>query len=330
MIDIYNTETMIAGLQLLPPKPVFLRDRYFPSDDTTIFATEDVLVDIKDEYQRKMAPCVIERKGGIMVGREGYKTDRIKPANVAPKRVLTIDNIRKRQFGETLFSRRKPEEREAAILRQDLVELSDMIDQREEYMASKVLLENGYTMRHYADEYGGDKYEEFEVHFYEEDQNPSVYVPAAAWNAADDKWYQDLTAMVRSLLKMLDNRRVEIGRIEPTELAAGATSYGRIIVDGTTLELLSYSLQYLDEDGKVKSFVPEESIAVTAPNTGKFLYGAVTQMEESDRDFHTYMAKRVPHLVTDVENSIRSITEKSKPLAVPNIKNSTISAKVLF
>ena len=42
------------------------------------------------------------------------------------------------------------------------------------------------------------------------------------------------------------------------------------------------------------------------------------------------MAKRVPHLVTDVENSIRSITEKSKPLAVPNIKNSTISAKVLF
>ena len=199
MIDIYNTETMIAGLQLLPPKPVFLRNRYFPSDDTTIFATEDVLVDIKDEYQRKMAPCVIERKGGIMVGREGYKTDRIKPANVAPKRALTIDNIRKRQFGETLFSRRKPEEREAAILRQDLVELSDMIDQREEYMASKVLFENGYTMRHYADEYGGDKYEEFEVHFYEEDQNPSVYVPAAAWNAADDKWYQDLTAMVRSL-----------------------------------------------------------------------------------------------------------------------------------
>ncbi|MFR1661443.1 MAG: major capsid protein, partial [Gallintestinimicrobium sp.] len=102
------------------------------------------------------------------------------------------------------------------------------------------------------------------------------------------------------------------------------------IVDGTALELLSYSLQYLDEDGKVKSFVQEESIAVTAPNTGKFLYGAVTQMEESDREFHTYMAKRVPHLVTDVENSIRSITEKSKPLAVPNIKNSTISAKVLF
>ena len=85
----------------------------------------------------------------------------------------------------------------------------------------------------------------------------------------------------------------------------------------------------------MKSFVPEDSIAVTAPNTGKFLYGAVTQMEESDRDFHTYLAKRVPHLVTDVENSIRSITEKSKPLAVPNIKNcllytSTASWQCLF
>ena len=53
-------------------------------------------------------------------------------------------------------------------------------------------------------------------------------------------------------------------------------------------------------------------------------------MDGRVRDFHTYMAKRVPHRVTDVEKSIRSITEKSKPLAVPNIKNSTISAKVLF
>lgn len=356
MINIYEPQTMVTAVQLIPPKPVFLRDRYFPSDDKTIFATEDVLVDYKDEYKRKMAPCVIPRKGGILVGREGYKTERLTPPYVAPERILTIDNLNKRQFGETLFSRRKPEEREAAILRQDLVELSDMIDQREEYMAAKTLFENGYSMRHYADEYGGNKYEEFEIHFYDEEQDPAVYVPSAAWNVNNDKWYQDLTAIVRSMksrgvpvsdlligsnvaaeimrndyfLKLLDNRRIQIGKLEPKEMAAGATSYGEIVVDGTVLEILSYTLKYVDENRKEQSFVPEDSIAVTAPNTGKFLYGAVTQMEESDKKFHTYMAKRVPHMVTNVKDSIRTLTQKSRPLAVPNVKNSTIKAKVLF
>ena len=113
MINIYETQTMVAAMQLIPPKPTFLRDRYFPSTDTELFVTEDVLIDYKDEYKRKMAPCVVPRRGGIPVGREGYRTERITPPYVAPERILTIDNLNKRQFGETLFSRRKPAEREA-------------------------------------------------------------------------------------------------------------------------------------------------------------------------------------------------------------------------
>ena len=50
MIDIYNTQTMVTALELIPPKPVFLKNRYFPTTDQDIFATEDVLVDYKDEY----------------------------------------------------------------------------------------------------------------------------------------------------------------------------------------------------------------------------------------------------------------------------------------
>lgn len=32
----------------------------------------------------------------------------------------------------------------------------------------------------------------------------------------------------------------------------------------------------------------------------------------------------------NVKDSIRTLTQKSRPLAVPNVKNSTIKAKVLF
>ncbi len=356
MIDIYRTQTMMKALELIPPKPVFLRNRYFPATDNDIFTTEDVLVDYKDEYQRKMAPCVIPMKGGIPVARTGYKTERLTPPYVAPERVLTVDQLNKRQFGETLFSQRKPAEREAAILRNDIVELCDMIDMREEYMASRTLFDNGYELRQYADEYGGSKYEEFSIHFYDGEENPSVYIPSVSWDKGGDHFYQDLMLIIRALkrrgipvsdlllgenvivellkndflMKLLDNRRVQIGEMKPVELPDGATSYGRIIVDGTVLELISYTLQYTDEQNKVQDLIPKDSIAVTAPNTGRMLYGSVTQMEQSDFNFHTYVAKRVPHVVSNVKDSIRTLTEKSRPLAVPRVMNSTISAKVLF
>lgn len=356
MINIYDTQTMVRAMEITPPKPTFLRERYLTSGDEDVFVTEDVLVDYKDEHQRKMAPCVVPRRGGILVGREGYKTQRIEPPYVAPERIMTIDVLNKRQFGENLFSKRKPAEREAAILRKDLTEMCEMIDMREEYMTSKLLFENGYTLRHYADEYGGEKYEEFDIRFYDGEDNPAVYTPAVSWSENSDQFYQDLAAMIRSfkrrgipvtdllmgsevsfellkndfLLKMLDNRRVQIGKIEPKALPDGASSYGEIIVEGTVLEMLSYDLQYVDEQNQMQDLVPKDSIALVAPKMGRILYGAVTQIEESDRQYHTYPARRVPHIVTNVKDSIRTLTEKSRPLVVPNVKNSTISAKVLF
>ncbi len=111
MIDIYHTQTMVKAMEIMPPKPSFLKDRYFPSTDEDVFVTKDVLVDYKDEHKRKMAPCVVPRKGGILVGREGYRTERIEPPYVAPSRILTADVLDERQFGESLFSRKKPAER---------------------------------------------------------------------------------------------------------------------------------------------------------------------------------------------------------------------------
>ena len=69
---------------------------------------------------------------------------------------------------------------------------------------------------------------------------------------------------------------------------------------------------------------------MTAPGVGRTLYGAVTQMEQSDNDFHTYSARRVPHIVADVKSSVRTLTMKARPLTMPNYLNSSITATVLF
>ena len=354
-VNIYETQTMLAALSLMPKRPTFLRDRYFPTTDKDIFVTEEVMIEYKDEKARKIAPCVIPRVGGIPVPRDGYRTERYAPANVAPERSLTIDELNKKQFGETLFSQRTPAEREASVLRDDIYDLNEMIDTREEYMAAQALFENGYVMKHYADKYGSNNYKEWEIRFYDGEKNDAVYTPASPWNTTSKNLITDLAEIAAILkrrglraadcifgadvgnvltnneyiLKLMDNRRLDIISMNPMELPNGVTSYGKINCNGTMLDLYCYTEEFVDEDGNSKTFVPDGKIAVTAPNMGHTMYGAVTQMEEADRQFYTYAARRVPHITTDAHDSIRTLAMTAKPLVAPWYQNSSIVAQVL-
>ena len=102
--NFYDTYTLLMAVQQLIPATTFLRDRYFPTNDATdIFATEDVLVEYRDGT-RKLAPFVAPRKGGVTILRKGYTMERYTPPFVAPRRTLTLDELRKRGFGEALYS----------------------------------------------------------------------------------------------------------------------------------------------------------------------------------------------------------------------------------
>ena len=101
--NFYDTHTLLMAVQQLTPAATFLRDRYFPTNDASdIFATDDVLVEFRDG-SKKLAPFVAPRKGGVTVLRAGYNMERYTPPFVAPRRVLTIDELRKRGFGEALY-----------------------------------------------------------------------------------------------------------------------------------------------------------------------------------------------------------------------------------
>ena len=83
---IYRTMTMIGAIQALPTHRTFLRDRYFPCTPATdMFPTEEVLIEYRDG-NKKIAPVVAPRKGGVTIKREGYTTRRYAPPLVAPKR----------------------------------------------------------------------------------------------------------------------------------------------------------------------------------------------------------------------------------------------------
>ena len=177
--NFYDTHTLLASVQQLPPLHSFLLDRYFPTNAASdVFATDDVLVEYR-KGSKKAAPFVAPRKGGITILREGYTMKRFTPAYIAPKRPLSIDDLKKRGFGEALYTNLTPAQRQGVIMLGDLDELRDMNTRRKEAMAAEVIFTNGCIMHEYTNDLG--TYEEKEVRYYDGTSNPAKYTPSADW-----------------------------------------------------------------------------------------------------------------------------------------------------
>ena len=351
--NFYETHTLLMAVQQLTPATTFLRDRYFPTNDASdVFATDDVLVEYRDG-SKKLAPFVAPRKGGVTILRNGYHMERYTPPFVAPKRSLSADDLKKRGFGEALYTQLTPEQRQQTLILKDADELGEFITRREEAMAAETMLTNGCIMKHIADD--ADESDEMEIRFYSEGSNPATYAPTTKWDAADAKILADLGAMARMLTskglratdlicspdvadtiinneviqKLLDNKRYELGMVEPEVLPAGAAVMARLNVNGRIISVISYDETYTDDAGKDQLYIPSGKCILTAPACGRTLYGAVTQVEQADGEFHTYAGRRVPKYLSNAEGNTRSLTISSRPLLIPNNKNPFIVADVL-
>lgn len=355
-LNFFDTHTLLASVQQLEPLHTFLLDRYFPTNSATdVFATDDVLVEYK-KGSKKAAPFVAPRKGGITILRDGYTVKRFTPSYIAPKRTLTIDDLNKRGFGEALYSQLTPQQRQGVLMLRDLDELRAMNERRKEAMAAEVIFTNGCVMDEYVDDL--HNFEEKEVRFYDGVQNPAVYTPTAYWSTTEASGKQilnDVAAMISMLtkrglpatevlvapdvadvilanewiLKLLDNRHYEIGGVDPAVLPSGASKICRLNIKGRMIDFLSYEDTYTEIDGTVKPFIPQGMIAVCAPAAGRTIYGAVTQLEQADGEFHTYAGVNVPKYLSDARSNVRELILTSAPLCMPNNENPFITARVL-
>ena len=242
------------------------------------------------------------------------------------------------------------------IMMGDLDELRNMNLRRKEAMAAEVIFTNGCIMDEYIDDL--HNFEEREVRYYDGDVNPATYTPAADWDtneASGRQMLNDVAAMISMLtsrglpatevlvspdvadvvlanewiMKLLDNRRYEMGGVSPELLPSGASKICRLNIKGRMIDFLSYEDTYTEVDGTVKPFIPAGMIAVCAPNAGRTVYGAITQVEQADGEFHTYAAVDVPKYLSDAVHNVRELMLSSAPLCMPNNENPFITAKVL-
>ncbi|MBR6873030.1 MAG: major capsid protein [Ruminococcus sp.] len=338
-LNLFDNYALIAITEEIVPQATFFRDRYFPTGAGDIFKADKVLTEYR-KGDRKMAAFVAERAGDIPVDRRGYEIHEYQPAYIAPSRLLTLDDLKKRGFGEALYPGSTPAERAAKIQLEDLTDLNRRIERREEWMAVQTMINNACTMQEYIDANtaGDPKY----VQFYDSTSD-HTYTVNPAWNASGGDFFGDVKAMCAALAsrglpavdlvlgsqaadaildidkvqKLLDNRRIDIGSIEPSIKYPGVAYIGRLNFGGFILNIFSVMETYVSDAGVTTAYFPETSAMVTAPDCGHMMYGQITQIPYGMKDFVTVAAKRVPKLVVDQERDIRKLRLAARPLAAP-------------
>lgn len=357
MDTIFETRTLLEAVEELTPVSSFLLDRYFPTDmNTDVFKTPKVLVEYK-KGNRKVSPFISPRVNGVTLDREGSHMHEYEPPVTGLKRTLTIDDLEQRGFGEALYNKLTPAEREATMLMRDMKDMQDVIRRRMEVMASQAIFENKLVVKEYSED-GQTVTGEKEIKFYDETTNPTIFTPSANWSTTETSGKQimaDLAAMVRQLskrglpatdvlcapnvadvlmaneylIKLFDNRRIELGSIKPKELTDGVTAFMILNVNGRDLTFYSYDEEYEPEDGTdLKPFVPAGMIAVLAPNCGHTVFGGITQLEE-DKKFHTYAGREVPRYLVDMNSNTKMMALRSAPLTIPHNENPWVIATVV-
>ena len=353
MIDIYSTYRLIQLMRGVNEPVSFLRGRYAPTNETVdVFDSEKVLAEIKDG-DRRLAPFVASYNPSVNMSRPGQRMVEYAPPTIAPSRPITIDDVKKRGFGEALLPDTTPEERAKLMAMTDLEDLSNAIDRRIETIVADVLVNNGCILKPVGDNL--EARDEDKILFYEGEENPAKGSFEADWDQPDADIIGDLGTMVAQLIEQgnraedficspavsdcilaneevqrrLDIRNYHVGEAAPRIEGEGAALEAVLNIHGHNINIISYYKTYTGDDGKEHTYLPAGYGVMTAPNALHTLYGSVTQVEQADGEFHTYKGRAIPKFTWDSDGNVRKLTLTSRPLVIPREVNPMVSAKCI-
>lgn len=331
-VNLFDTRTM-AGMITEGEKKskTFFRDRYFKNRPT--FNTAKIDFDVVGVGERKLAPFVHPKIGGVAVDRKGFRTESYEAPEISPMRITTAEDMLKRSAGETIYSGKSPSQRAAEQLGKDLAELDDMISRREEVMCREAVLSGRVTIQgegydEVIDYWGNVDESERPVETLVADSAVNVlkglrtirrgmiqkagFVPTeiiCGTNALD--------TIIEKLIdaRALDSRRVDMGQIDPRQLPNGVTYWGYL--KDSALDVYSYDDWYFDDATNAEvAMMPENQILMASPNVRTSLaYGVVGLIGDKTVQFHE--GARIPDSwVQKTAPAGRVVQIKSRPLPI--------------
>ena len=341
-INFFDTYVLAEIAQEIVPQQTFFKDRYFPTAASDIFAADKVLTEYRDG-DRKLAAFVSRRAGDIPIDRRGYAIHEYEPAYIAPSRLLTLDELRKRGFGEAIYASSSQAERAARLILDDLQDMENRIARSEEWMSVQTMINNACTMQTYID--AATQGETEYIQFYDSSSDHTYTISTNYWTTlanfrtgvramcrmlsrrglrATDlilgSSVADAILAIQDVRELLDkNSGIAFGAVnEQLTKYDGVVYMGRMNFGGYNLDIFCADEEYVADNGNTAKYFPATSAMVTAPGCGHMMYGQITQIDFGSSDFETHVAKRVPKLVVDQDKDIRKLRLATRPLAAPH------------
>lgn len=272
-LALLQTHTLLQAVETIPRKPKFFRSWFFPQD--IVFGTPKVLMEYK-KGSRVAAPYIAPRVNGITLKREGSEMREYEPFITGVKRVLTLDQLEQRGFGEALYSDMTPQMRQMAYLRQDLIDNTDAIELREEVACGEVIFNNSIVANEIINDFG-KALPPKEIMFYAGTVNPSLVTISKDWDTTEESGKQilkDLADMIRiqrkknlpanlvltgpevmdvllnneHLIKRADNRQLtNTLNMVPEEMPDGVVHYLDLNINGRIISFYCYDESYFTQ-----------------------------------------------------------------------------------
>lgn len=347
MIPRYDTREQIEAVRFQEPKPSMFVNSFFHGADV-YSPTEKIEWDEVREGTG-MARYVGEKLEVEATEREGYKTLEITPPKVQEKRVLGLEELKKRLPGENPYSSQTPAQRAQYYLDGDYAFCMDAIDRRREQQAAKMMVNGRVDIVGR----GVNEYVEYDL-------------PLKLNLAGTSRWgqggkaFEDLRYMAQILMKrnykptmllmetgvadvliketewkeMLDNLRMEMGQIAPgpmNDIYETAQFFGKLKWAGIgELDLFTYNGTYKNDEGEEEGYLDEGRVLMLSAEAmqNRFMYGCVTFMDEQSRRIMSVEGRYVPQIFTDARAGTQTVMVTSRSMPAPFKSDSWWTAKV--
>lgn len=335
-IALNDTISLITAVERIQTPASLLVDIFFPQVPAT---SPSALIAV--EYRkngRRLAPYVVKGAHGVNVSREGSTMHFYQPPEVAPRRILTADDIRQRSFGENIQSGRHASERANQLQAQDLVDLRNMIMNRKNQIAASILTTGKYTIEGYADD--GKTVRADEVAF---DWTQKI-TPTTTWDQAGATIYSDIknaseliqenAGMIPTVAivgknvaeYLINNDEISKWLMVPNAANLSMMSFAprytqpqimRIgIIQSLNLEIYQYTETYLNDKGEVTPFIGENDVVIGITGRGRQLHGSIDLVQD-DGSFQSFDSPMVPQYSADKNNNQASVTMYSRFILAP-------------
>ena len=333
-MDIYSTRAQLAAIEQMPREYSVLYDVF--AKEAGVVEDDKAIYDYR-KGSRKMAPTVHPGTGGVIMGRDGYETREIGFCTIAPERIIEIDNLRGRAFGENILGAMTPAEREKKLLAKDLVEMRKAIQRRREWMVRQVVLTGKLEIFTYTNE--GRGVAPTMIADYGFTNN---FAPTTNWDQAGATIDDDMRAIYdlvydgmgdveviimapdvfaammanSDFCKTLDLKNADLSEIRTKYRGQGLRFLGW---NSDGVEMYTLSGTFIDDDGVAKALIPSGKLIAGSRGMLNVYHGPVTQVESVGMDaiHKTYIKKEVPLRYGTIDGNAIKNRITSCPTVVP-------------